>query len=91
MRGHGFTVTGLSIEETVFRAIYTAENARVLTASFTLQLAASTASQKTAEDLYYLHESELEPTQQMTRWSVMRPWNLWVRETEANGLYINNA
>jgi ribulose-5-phosphate 4-epimerase/fuculose-1-phosphate aldolase len=91
MRGHGFTVIGGGIEECVFRAIYTAENARVQTASLTLQLAAGTAPLKNSEDLYYLQDSELLATTQMTRWSVMRPWKLWVHETEANQLYINNA
>lgn len=91
MRGHGFTVIGGGIEECVFRAIYTAENARVQTASLTVQLAAGTAPLKNNEALYYLQDSELVATTQMTRWSVMRPWNLWVRETEANPLYINNA
>ncbi|GIJ90424.1 hypothetical protein Asppvi_009378 [Aspergillus pseudoviridinutans] len=91
MRGHGFTVIGGGIEECVFRAIYTAENARVQTASLTLQLAAGTAPLKDGEALYYLQDSELLAATQMTRWSVMRPWNLWVRETEANKLYINNA
>ncbi|GFF59484.1 acriflavine sensitivity control protein acr-2 [Aspergillus udagawae] len=91
MRGHGFTVIGGGIEESVFRAIYTAENARVQTASLTLQLAAGTAPWKDSEALYYLQDSELLAATQMTRWSVMRPWNLWVRETEANKLYINNA
>jgi ribulose-5-phosphate 4-epimerase/fuculose-1-phosphate aldolase len=91
MRGHGFTVVGGGIEESVFRAIYTAENARVQTASLTLQLAAGTAPLKDSEALYYLQDSELFAATQMTRWSVMRPWTLWVRETEANKLYINNA
>ncbi|GFF61368.1 fumarylacetoacetate hydrolase domain-containing protein 2 homolog [Aspergillus lentulus] len=91
MRGHGFTVIGGGIEECVFRAIYTAENARVQTASLTLQLAAGTAPLKNNEALYYLQDSELPATTQMTQWSIMRPWNLWVRETEANPLYINNA
>lgn len=44
MRGHGLTVVGESIEESVFRAIYTAENARMQTVSLTLQLAASSMS-----------------------------------------------
>ncbi|KAL4903420.1 hypothetical protein BDW74DRAFT_40159 [Aspergillus multicolor] len=93
MRGHGFTVAGGKIEETVFRAIYTAENARVQAAAHTLQLAADVASSKENEsdELYYLHDDELLSTTQMGQWSVMRPWELWVRETEVNPLYLNNA
>jgi ribulose-5-phosphate 4-epimerase/fuculose-1-phosphate aldolase len=91
MRGHGFTVAGASIEECVFRAIYTAENARVQSASLSLQLAAGTGPLKRGESLYYLEEAELDAATQMTQWSVMRPWKLWVREVEAGGLYVNTA
>lgn len=91
MRGHGFTVTGASIQESVFRAIYTAENARVQSASLGLQLASGTAPLKPGESLYYLQEGELDSATQMTQWSVMRPWELWVREVAANGLYVNNV
>lgn len=91
MRGHGFTVAGAGIEESVFRAIYTVENARVQTASLTLQLAAGTAQVKHGESLYFLDDTELLPATQMTQWSVMRPWNLWMKEVEVNGLYLNNA
>lgn len=91
MRGHGFTVAGGSLEESVFRAIYTAENARVQTASLTLQSAAGTAPLKHGESLYFLDDSELLDTNQMTQWSVMRPWSLWVKEVEVDGLYINNV
>ncbi|GKZ33043.1 hypothetical protein AbraIFM66950_002762 [Aspergillus brasiliensis] len=89
MRGHGYTVAGASIEESVFRAIYTAENARVQTASLSLQLAAGTPPLKPDESLYYLKDAELDAATQMGQWSVMRPWKLWVREVEAGGLYVN--
>lgn len=91
MRGHGFTVTGASIQESVFRAIYTAENARVQSASLGLQLASGTAPLKPGESLYYLLEGELDSATQMTQWSVMRPWELWVMEVAANGLYVNSV
>lgn len=91
MRGHGLTVAGASIQESVFRAFYTAENARVQSASLSLLLASGTAPLKPGESLYYLEEGELDAAAQMTQWSVMRPWELWVREVEANGLYVNNV
>lgn len=91
MRGHGFTLAGGSIEESVFRAIYTAENARVQTASLTLQSAAGTASLKDGQCLYFLDDSELLAATQMTQWSVSRPWSLWVKEIEVNGLYVNDV
>ena len=37
MRGHGFTCVGKSIEEAVYRAIYTCTNAKVQTTSLLLQ------------------------------------------------------
>lgn len=75
----------------VFKAIYTVENPRIQTASLTLQLTASATVKAPVEGLYYLDNSEIYATTQMTQWSVMRPWNLWVREVEANRLYTNNA
>lgn len=91
MRGHGFTAAGANIEESVFRAIYTAENARVQRDSLNLQLASGTAPQKPGEALHYLEERELDAAAQMTQWSVRRPWELWERVVEANGLYVNNV
>ena len=37
MRGHGFTAVGSTIEEAVYRSIYTCTNARVQTTSLLLQ------------------------------------------------------
>lgn len=91
MRGHGITVVGESVAESVFRAIYTVENAQIQTASLTLQLAASTTAAAPVEALCYLGDSELHATTQMTQRSVIRPWNLWVHEVEVNRLYTNNA
>jgi ribulose-5-phosphate 4-epimerase/fuculose-1-phosphate aldolase len=90
MRGHGFTAVGESIEETVFRAIYTAENATIQTTAMTIS-ATARGSKCQDKDVYYLQDSELHDTTEMTKWSVMRPWGLWVREVEANGLYTNLA
>ena len=90
MRGDGVTVIGESVAESVFRAIYMVENARIQTALLTFQLAASTTAATPVGELYYLDDSEIQATTQMTQWSIMRPWNLWVREVEANRLYTNN-
>jgi ribulose-5-phosphate 4-epimerase/fuculose-1-phosphate aldolase len=91
MRGHGFTAAGASIEESVFRAIYTAENARVQSASLNLQYAAGTSPLKRDAPLYFLDDTELLAATRMTQWSVMRPWDLWAREVEGNGLYTTDA
>ncbi|KAH8700314.1 class II aldolase and Adducin N-terminal domain-containing protein [Talaromyces proteolyticus] len=86
MRGHGFTVVGGSIEECVFRAIYTSENARIQSSA----LALSTAH-PLATDIKYIHETEIPASTAMTQWSYMRPWKLWVQEVEATSLYTNLA
>jgi ribulose-5-phosphate 4-epimerase/fuculose-1-phosphate aldolase len=90
MRGHGFTVVGSSIEECVLRAVYTAENAAVQTTSLTTNAAYYNGSH-TANEVQYLRPDELGPATNMTKWSSMRPWNLWLREVELAGLYVNNA
>ncbi|QKX62865.1 uncharacterized protein TRUGW13939_10030 [Talaromyces rugulosus] len=90
MRGHGFTVIGGSIEESVFRAIYTAENARIQTTAMAID-ASDRGREPDNKGLHYLQDSELVDTTEMTRWSVMRPWKLWVREVETTGLYENSA
>ena len=90
MRGHGITIVGGSIEETVARAVYTAENAAIQTASLSLSNAYFKGSEQT-NDIQYLRPDELEPTSGMTKWSNMRPWNLWLREAESVGLYQNNS
>lgn len=90
MRGHGFTVVGSSIEESVLRAVYTAENAAIQTTSLITNSAHFGGPSK-AHEVQYLRPEELGPTTQMTKWSAMRPWNLWLREVEQPGLYVNNA
>ena len=90
MRGHGFTTVGSSIEECVLRAIYTSENAAIQTASLSINMAHSLGS-GTVNDIQYLREDELKGTTNMTKWSCMRPWNLWIREIESIGLYVNKA
>lgn len=90
MRGHGFTVVGGSIEECVFRAIYTAENANVQSTALTIRAADPVAGGSTTS-IRYLDEGELSATTAMTQWSVMRPWKLWVREVEASSQYANLA
>jgi hypothetical protein len=39
----------------------------------------------------YLNATEAAASADMTQWSAMRPWKLWVRELEAAGLYVNFA
>jgi ribulose-5-phosphate 4-epimerase/fuculose-1-phosphate aldolase len=68
MRGHGMTVVGDSVQEAVFRAIYTEMNAR-------LQLAAETLE----GPIQFLSETEGKRATASNRGTLERPWELWKR------------
>ena len=92
MRGHGFTVQGASIMDVVLRAVYTQQNASIQTTALLTRAAHFGSSQTAssgAEDVVYLSEEETEGATEMTKWSAGRPWRLWCREVEAQGLYVN--
>lgn len=99
MRGHGFSVQGSSILDAVMRAVYTQQNAVIQTTALTTRAAHllssgnASASQSGANlaEMAYLSAEECEDAAGMTKWSVGRPWRLWLREVEANGLYVNQA
>ncbi|OIW28587.1 arad-like aldolase/epimerase [Coniochaeta ligniaria NRRL 30616] len=99
MRGHGFTAVGGSVEEVVLRAVYTAKNAAIQTGALTMRGAAAflagggqvSTSGAASDGIRYLSQEEAEAATEMTRWSALRPWGLWVREVEACGLYVNGA
>jgi len=68
MRGHGCTVVGNSIEQAVYRAIYTEMNARL---------------QREAQDMgepEFLNAEEAEKATAMMEGTMLRSWNLWVAE-----------
>lgn len=67
MRGHGSTVVGTSIEQVVYRAIYTEVNAK-------LQLAAQGLG-----DITFLNEAEAKLASDMNDGQIPRSWNLWVK------------
>src|SRR5665213_1817627 len=68
MRGHGCTVVGNSIEQAVYRAIYTEMNAK-------LQLQAHALGEPE-----FLNDEEAEKASQMNNGTMMRSWNLWTAE-----------
>jgi ribulose-5-phosphate 4-epimerase/fuculose-1-phosphate aldolase len=68
MRGHGSTVVGASVEQAVYRAIYTEVNAR-------LQLKA-----KQLGDVTYLNVNEAANSAQSNDSQLPRVWELWMRE-----------
>ena len=93
MRGHGFTVQGSNIMEVVARAIYTQQNASIQTTALLTRAAYTGSGQKSsrAADVHYLSEEETQGATEMSKWSAGRPWRLWLREVEAQGMYVNTA
>jgi ribulose-5-phosphate 4-epimerase/fuculose-1-phosphate aldolase len=69
MRGHGMTVVGESIQEVVFRAIYTEMNAR-------LQIQAT----QLEGPIEFLSEEEGRRSTAANRGTMERPWELWKKE-----------
>ena len=68
MRGHGCAIVGDSIEQVVYRAIYTEMNAK-------LQLQALALGEPE-----FLNDEEVEKATQMNNGTMMRAWNLWKAE-----------
>ena len=102
MRGHGFTTLGSSVQEAVFRAIYTQQNASVQTTAMILQNihVGSIERGKGREEkgvrdedarIKSLGGGEMEDCKEMGQKTVERPWGLWVREVETNPFYFNEA
>ena len=69
MRGHGMTVVGDSVQEAVFRAVYTEMNAR-------LQLQAESLE----GPIQFLSETEGKRSTASNRGTIERPWELWKGE-----------
>lgn len=102
MRGHGFTCVGASIEEAVYRAVYTCTNARVQTTALLLQGGYNTGlvgekvgrkegegSKIQIEGIKYLNDRECKDAWTANQGHASRPWKLWCREVEQAGLYKN--
>ncbi len=99
MRGHGFTTVGSSIQEAVFRAIYTQQNAAVQTTALLTRnahLNAEDRGKKPEEKTsvpdtgpHYLSEQEISGCTLMGAETAERPWGLWVREVESSPLYVH--
>jgi HCOMODA/2-hydroxy-3-carboxy-muconic semialdehyde decarboxylase len=67
MRGHGSTVVGNSLEQAIYRAIYTEINAK-------LQLSAIGLG-----DITFLNTEEAQLSSDMNDGQIPRSWNLWVK------------
>ena len=79
---HGFTTFGASIEEAVFRAVYTQKNCVLL------QRALSNVGGD-AEMVDYLSTKEAEDCAVMNKKTLDKSFRLWVREVQVNPLYEN--
>ena len=66
MRGHGMTVTGESVPEAVFRAVYTQMNARMQLQAIALE-----------GPIEFLSETEGRNATRANRSTLERPWELW--------------
>ena len=87
MRGHGYTVVAPSIEECIFRAIYTKENAIIQTTSLGLSM----AYHGSGKGIEYLRDDEIAGTTAISQTAWTRAWGLWVREVEALQLYVSET
>jgi HCOMODA/2-hydroxy-3-carboxy-muconic semialdehyde decarboxylase len=72
MRGHGSVTVGHSIEQAVFRAIYTEKSAH-------LQMQAMRLGEVT-----FLTEGEAQATSTMNDTHLQRPWEMWKRQALKN-------
>ncbi|KAI9687090.1 MAG: hypothetical protein M1822_002500 [Bathelium mastoideum] len=81
-RGHGFAVVGKSLQEAVYRAIYTQENAKV-------QRDALREGRTSDDSIRYLPYEEARDCAEMAEGAVNKVWPLWVKEASMSALYQN--
>ena len=75
MRGHGDVVVGRSVQEAVFRAIYTEVNARL----------ESEALRLGQGQVVFLNEEEAKAAAETNSAQIGRPWELWKAKALAEG------
>ncbi len=73
LRGHGNVVVGFSIQQVVFRAIYTESNARLQSEAMRLG------------EINYLTPEEAQATSDMNDEHLGRPWEVWKKRAQAKG------
>lgn len=83
-RGHGFCTWGESVEEAVFRAVYTQQNAEI-------QMAATDFSVVASGELNIkpLSREEVKDCTLVNKESTRKAWMYWSRLVESNPLYRN--
>ena len=85
-RGHGFATVATSVEQAVYRAIYTTWNAEVLATAVEVQEAVG----KGPSSLEYLTPREAADCVAMNDQGLLKDWPLWVAQTEVDPLYKND-
>lgn len=85
-RGHGFATVGTSIEESVYRAVYTTWNAQTQASALEIQNAYGAS----AETLKYLTSREAADCIPMAQETCVKSWLLWQAQVEADPLYKND-
>jgi ribulose-5-phosphate 4-epimerase/fuculose-1-phosphate aldolase len=77
---HGFTTLGTSVEQAVYRAIYTQMNCKLLAQAFAF-------AGNDAGKITYLTKEEARACSVMNEKCQDKSWRLWLREVQVNPLY----
>ena len=85
-RGHGFATVATSIEQAVYRAVYTTWNAEVQATAIEVQQAGG----GTPRSLKYLTAREAEDCVTMNDQGLLKDWAVWVAQTLVDPLYKND-
>jgi ribulose-5-phosphate 4-epimerase/fuculose-1-phosphate aldolase len=80
-RGHGFVALGDSIEEAVYNAIYTVENARVQAQT------EQRSNSQAGPTIQFLSSAEVEACAPMDRDCIFKVWPLWMEEIKKNPMW----
>jgi len=90
MRKHGFTCIGDTIQNALYRAIYTQKNAKLLTTTKDLDAGGTTMYNHTLTNSPFLSEEEAKGCEKMNEATADKALPLWVREVEVLPLYANS-
>ena len=91
-RGHGFVTWGASLQQAVYRAVYTKQNAEIQESAELLAAAGAAGDDKDSSSrcVVYLDEAERRDCGEMVDASWVKAWPLWKAVVEADALYVNN-
>ena len=93
-RGHGFVTWGASLQQAVYRAVYTKQNAEIQESAELLAAGAAGAAgddeDSSSRCVVYLDEAERRDCGEMADASWAKAWPLWKAVVEADALYVNS-